>query len=54
MECPCRRCEKREVGCHGKCEDYKEWKAKSDKIREAARKDRQNYKLGSIAYRTRW
>ena len=25
MNQPCKDCEKRHVGCHGKCNDYKEW-----------------------------
>ena len=32
---PCRWCDKREIGCHGKCEDYKEWKALRTQIRQA-------------------
>ena len=54
MKCPCRYCEKRDVGCHGKCSDYKEWKAESDKLHEIERKERQNYKLGSIANKPRF
>lgn len=25
---PCLNCTKREVGCHGKCTDYADWKVK--------------------------
>lgn len=28
MAAPCRECPFREVGCHGKCELYREWLAK--------------------------
>lgn len=24
-ECPCKGCIKREIGCHGKCEEYAKW-----------------------------
>lgn len=30
--CPCRGCDKRKVGCHGKCEVYKKWKASGIEI----------------------
>lgn len=26
MKVPCKDCENRELGCHGKCEEYIEWK----------------------------
>lgn len=35
MNAPCRGCTDREMGCHGKCDKYKEYKEKSDKRREA-------------------
>lgn len=25
VECPCYQCDEREVGCHGKCDAYKEY-----------------------------
>lgn len=25
---PCKNCDKRYLGCHSQCEDYKEWKIK--------------------------
>lgn len=27
MACPCHHCERRVVGCHSQCSDYKDWKA---------------------------
>jgi hypothetical protein len=27
MKAPCKDCDAREIGCHGKCEDYKHYKA---------------------------
>lgn len=30
--CPCAKCTtKREVGCHGRCEEYKQWRAELDR-----------------------
>ena len=51
--CPCKECEERKVGCHAKCEDYKEWKAEYEKAKERDNKSR-HIEYGSIAYRTRW
>ena len=35
MDCPCRECARREIGCHGKCEEYGAWKAELAKKRHA-------------------
>jgi len=35
--CPCRGCEDRQVGCHSKCEGYKEWASKHEKLKEKER-----------------
>ena len=35
MTCPCKDCQIREVGCHGKCSSYKDWKNEQDDIRAA-------------------
>lgn len=37
MKSPCRFCEKRYLGCHDRCEDYKEYKQRIDVAREAHR-----------------
>lgn len=41
--CPCKGCEDRELGCHGRCGRYAEWRAKADEERakqiEAAKLD---------------
>lgn len=34
IKAPCMNCTDREVGCHGKCPKYKEFKELSDKNRE--------------------
>lgn len=31
---PCRDCDKRHATCHNECEEYKEYKANSDRIRQ--------------------
>ncbi len=31
--CPCKGCQDRSVGCHAKCDSYKEWKREVDDIR---------------------
>ena len=33
--CPCMGCTDRHQGCHGKCDKYKEWRAKMDKLMKA-------------------
>ena len=55
MMCPCKDCKRREVGCHGKCEDYKCWKAEVDeqsKRREAAKQV--NRMMSNKAMRRIW
>lgn len=39
MSSPCQECERREIGCHGRCDDYKEWKAKRRKINDDREKE---------------
>ena len=34
---PCEGCDKRYIGCHGQCEQYKAYKVKVDEQREAKR-----------------
>lgn len=38
---PCKVCDRRRLGCHAGCDDYKGWKAEVDKIAEAKIKERQ-------------
>lgn len=38
---PCWHCANRELGCHGSCALYAEWKNKHDEVREADRKERE-------------
>lgn len=42
--CPCQECEKRNVGCHTVCQEYKNWrKSKDKKHKEYLEKNRANY-----------
>lgn len=40
MSSPCQECERREIGCHGRCKDYKAWKAERRKINADRERDR--------------
>ena len=35
MICPCKACTDREIGCHGECARYKEWRRMFEKERES-------------------
>ena len=39
-EIPCYECKEREVGCHSRCERYKEWRAWKDEAKLAEDKAR--------------
>lgn len=39
----CKNCEKREIGCHGKCEDYQRFRAKQDLLNALKMKREQRY-----------
>lgn len=39
-KCPCKGCNKREIGCHGKCADFKMYQDEIQEIREKADKER--------------
>lgn len=34
IRCPCKNCFRRSAGCHGKCPDYKEYRAGVDAVRK--------------------
>lgn len=40
MVSPCKGCERREVGCHSGCEDYRKWRCEKDKEVEARLRER--------------
>lgn len=37
-DCPCKDCEDRHSGCHGKCQRFAEWRVKVDERREKERR----------------
>lgn len=41
--CVCKDCTKRELGCHGRCKDYQEFKAVRQKISNERRKSTEVY-----------
>lgn len=41
MKCPCRGCEERAVGCHGKCERHARWLEYRKSIQAERAKDRE-------------
>lgn len=34
MVCPCRDCERRRIGCHAECGEYKAWDTENRKARK--------------------
>ena len=38
MQCNCKYCKKREVGCHGNCEEYKRFYKERREVNEKRRK----------------
>ena len=38
MDCLCRGCEKRKVGCHANCKDYKDYRSELDKIKQSKKR----------------
>lgn len=40
MRCPCKRCEKREAGCHGRCEEYAAFRLRNENKRERMKRMR--------------
>lgn len=46
MSCPCKDCDKRYIGCHGKCSQYKEWRQNYTKQNEDIRHERHQKGIG--------
>lgn len=42
IECPCYKCEAREIGCHGKCEAYISWTRNRINMQEKEKMNRRN------------
>lgn len=40
MNVPCKDCNKRQVGCHSSCEDYKTYKTENNKRNEKIKRER--------------
>lgn len=38
---PCKVCDRRRLGCHAECDDYKSWKAELAKVSEARVKEQE-------------
>lgn len=53
MACPCRECPFREVGCHGKCEVYRDWTAKirARKRRNKGEAEARDYEIKNQYFR---
>lgn len=54
MECPCKECKTRHVGCHGTCEKYKEWKIQNDELNKKARKMRESQYCDELWLEQHW
>ena len=59
IDAPCADCQKRRVGCHSDCEDYKTWKSQQQTVADAKQKDKQRramlngYAMQEVAKNTR-
>ena len=42
-KCKCCNCDKRKIGCHSTCEDYKAYRSRLDTIKEQKRLECQRY-----------
>lgn len=42
IQSPCRRCEKREVGCHGRCEAYLAYQEENNRYKAMSANDRRS------------
>lgn len=45
MVCPCKDCNKREIGCHSKCEGYLEFVKWNDERKKAERETQKYYNM---------
>lgn len=43
MKAPCNKCGKRYLGCHAKCEDYADYKAKMEEVNKERQAFRENW-----------
>ena len=52
MNCPCKDCDRRKLGCHGFCEGYQAWKKWNDEKNEKRREEKEKDKCHSKAFET--
>lgn len=45
-KCPCKECDKRTVGCHAVCEEYKAFRSKVDTTNKTIRKAKTMENIG--------
>jgi hypothetical protein len=53
MNAPCKDCERREVGCHSVCAEYKEYNEHRERVRELRHLDTILSSMTRSCYRTR-
>lgn len=51
MNCPCKDCDRRKLGCHGFCKEYKEWQKWNDEKNEKRRKEMNEKDYHSTAFK---
>ena len=44
VHAPCLDCDRREVGCHGKCREYQEYKTRVNEVNDTIYKNKQKLK----------
>ena len=45
MKCPCKGCDHRKLGCHGFCNEYKEWRIEIDERNRNRQKENDSRQL---------
>ena len=51
LNAPCKGCQDRKAGCHGKCGKYREWRAEIDRIAEKRRREQEANEVAAISVR---
>lgn len=41
MKCPCKGCDHRKLGCHGRCDEYQKWSAWKIGINQKRHEDKE-------------
>lgn len=50
MNCPCKECDRRQVGCHSDCDEYKTWDAWNKEKNKQRSDEKQRRDCRSKAY----